>query len=251
MLLPDDADGQDDEDREDDEDDEDDAGAVLAGGAGAEGCPAAPRVPAGPAQAAVSAATPADPAASSTARRLVREVPFSVMRTPRALMGRRGGRPPTAPTVPQHGGGDQHRHAPDPLAAPSRSPPRPAPPPRLAGMALEWEQTVVAAADPVALGDWWARALGWVVVNDSPDEYEIRPTPDRLPGLLFLQVPDAKTSKSRLHLDFRPDDQEAEVQRLLAQGARHADIGQGPDVTWVVLADPEDNEFCVLSSRRA
>ncbi|MER6776106.1 MULTISPECIES: VOC family protein [unclassified Streptomyces] len=117
-------------------------------------------------------------------------------------------------------------------------------------MPLEWEQTIVEAQDPVALGRWWAQALGWVVVDDSPDEYEIRPEPDRLPGLLFVRAAQPKRSKSPLHLDFRPDDQAAEVARLLAHGARPADIGQGGDVTWVVLADPEDNEFCVLSSRR-
>ncbi|MFG2787996.1 VOC family protein [Streptomyces sp. NPDC048419] len=116
-------------------------------------------------------------------------------------------------------------------------------------MALEWEQLNVDAADPVALGQWWTEALGWVVVNDAADEYEIRPDKDRLPGLLFAPVPEGKTIKNRLHLDLRPDDQEAEVARLLALGARHVDVGQG-DVTWVVLADPEGNEFCVLSSRR-
>jgi predicted enzyme related to lactoylglutathione lyase len=116
-------------------------------------------------------------------------------------------------------------------------------------MTLEWEQVIIDAADPVILGRWWAEALGWVVVNDDPDEYEIRPDKDRLPGLLFGQAREAKAVKNRLHLDFRPDDQEAEVARLLALGARHADIGQG-EVPWVVLADPEGNEFCVLSSRR-
>ncbi|MFI8189161.1 VOC family protein [Streptomyces sp. NPDC085946] len=116
-------------------------------------------------------------------------------------------------------------------------------------MTLEWEQLVVDAADPVALGRWWAEALGWTVVNDDPDEYEIRPAPDRLPALLFVQVPEDKKVKNRLHLDFRPDDRDAEVARLLALGARHADVGQG-DETWVVLADPEGNEFCVLGSRR-
>ncbi len=117
-------------------------------------------------------------------------------------------------------------------------------------MALEWEQIVMDAADPVALGAWWARALDWVVVNDDPAEYEIRPAPDRLPGLLFEKVPEAAAGKNRLHPDFRPDDQDAEVARLLALGARHADVGQG-EQTWVVLADPEGNEFCVLSPRRA
>ncbi|MFI6559673.1 VOC family protein [Streptomyces sp. NPDC050534] len=117
-------------------------------------------------------------------------------------------------------------------------------------MALEWEQLNVDAADPVALGRWWTEALGWVVVNDAADEYEIRPAKDRLPGLLFAPVPEGKTIKNRLHLDLRPDDQEAEVARLLALGARHVDVGQSDEVTWVVLADPEGNEFCVLSSRR-
>ncbi|MFF4505332.1 VOC family protein [Streptomyces sp. NPDC001401] len=87
-------------------------------------------------------------------------------------------------------------------------------------MALEWEQVTVDAADPVALGQWWAEALGWVVVNDAADEYEIRPEKDRLPGLIFAPVPEAKTVKNRLHLDFRPDDRDAEVARLLALGTR-------------------------------
>ena len=116
-------------------------------------------------------------------------------------------------------------------------------------MSLEWEQVVVDASDPAALGRWWCEALGWVVVNDDPAEYEIRPAEDRLPGLLFVAVPDAKTVKNRLHLDFRPDDRDAEVARMLRLGAVRADIGQG-EQPWVVLADPEGNEFCVLSSRR-
>jgi hypothetical protein len=116
-------------------------------------------------------------------------------------------------------------------------------------MTLEWEQVVVDAADPVTLGRWWAEALGWVVVGEESDEFEIRPEPERLPGLLFVPVPEGKTVKNRLHLDFRPDDQEAEVIRLLALGARTADVGQGEE-SWVVLMDPEGNEFCVLRSRR-
>jgi hypothetical protein len=117
-------------------------------------------------------------------------------------------------------------------------------------MSLEWEQTTVDARDPVLLGRWWHQALRWVVVNESQDEFEIRPAPDRLPGLLFIAVPEAKTIKNRLHLDFRPDDRDAEVDRLLALGARHANVGQGQQ-SWVVLADPEGNEFCVLGARPA
>jgi hypothetical protein len=65
----------------------------------------------------------------------------------------------------------------------------------------------------------------------------------------FVRFDDDKKGKSRLHLDFRPDDQDAEVARLLAHGARRVDIGQG-DQSWVVLADPEGNEFCVLGHPR-
>ena len=115
-------------------------------------------------------------------------------------------------------------------------------------MRLEWEQVVIDARDPVALGRWWADVLGWVVVDDSVDEFEIRPSRDQLPGLLFVSVAEPKLAKNRLHLDFRPEDQQAEVDRLLDAGARRVDIGQG-SASWVVLADPEDNEFCVLSAR--
>jgi len=117
-------------------------------------------------------------------------------------------------------------------------------------MALEWEQVIVDAADPVALGRWWAAALGWVVVNDDPEEFEIRPDADRTPGLLFARVPEPKTLKNRLHLDFRPDDRDAEVNRLLDLGATRIDVGQG-EPSWVVLSDPEGNEFCVLRSETA
>ena len=114
-------------------------------------------------------------------------------------------------------------------------------------MGLEWEQVMIDAADPVTLGRWWQAALGWVVVDESDEEFEIRPTAETLPGLMFGRVPEAKTIKNRLHLDFRPEDRDAEVRRLIDLGARPVDVGQG-EQTWVVLADPEGNEFCVLSS---
>jgi predicted enzyme related to lactoylglutathione lyase len=115
-------------------------------------------------------------------------------------------------------------------------------------MPSRWEQIVVDAEDPPRLARWWAEALGYVIVVETPDEVEIRRSPGELPGLLFTTVPDAKTVKNRLHLDLRPDDQEAEVERLVDMGARPVDIGQGA-TAWVVLADPEGNEFCVLSAK--
>jgi hypothetical protein len=115
-------------------------------------------------------------------------------------------------------------------------------------MSVEWEQVVVHSLDPAALGQWWADALGWVVTYTSDDEFEIRSAPESLPALDFVRIDEPKAGKSRLHIDLRPDDQDAEVARLLAAGARRADIGQG-ERAWVVLADPEGNEFCVLAPR--
>jgi hypothetical protein len=115
-------------------------------------------------------------------------------------------------------------------------------------MDIEWEQVVVDSGIPESLGRWWAAALDWVIVNEDPDEFEIRRSPDLLPGLVFVKVPEAKNIKNRLHFDFRPGDRDAEVERLLGLGATRADVGQG-EQSWVVLRDPEGNEFCVLSSR--
>ncbi len=117
-------------------------------------------------------------------------------------------------------------------------------------MGLEWEQVVIAAQDPAALGRWWCEALGWVVVDDEHPVFEIQPQAGQTPGLLFLPLERPKQGQNRLHIDLRPDDQAAEVERLRAMGASPVDVGQG-DVSWVVLADPEGNEFCVLQKRQA
>jgi hypothetical protein len=81
-----------------------------------------------------------------------------------------------------------------------------------------------------------------------PGQNHVGPVP---PTLTFARVPEEKTVKNRLHLDVNPTDREQtdEVRRLIDLGARPADVGQG-DVSWVVLADPEGNEFCVLATRR-
>jgi catechol 2,3-dioxygenase-like lactoylglutathione lyase family enzyme len=118
---------------------------------------------------------------------------------------------------------------------------------RAPGTGLSWEQVVIDSADPQTLGRWWAEALGWKVIDQDDESVELAGEGDG-PHLFFLKVPDTKTVKNRLHLDLVPDDQQAEVSRLLGLGARHADIGQG-EPTWVVMADPEGNEFCVLSAR--
>ena len=115
-------------------------------------------------------------------------------------------------------------------------------------MPLEWEELAVDCSDPTTLGKWWAEALGVEAEEDGDGDVRIRPG-ESVPPILFIRVPEPKTDKNRLHLDFRPDDRDAEVARLIALGATRADVGQG-DESWVVLADPEGNEFCVLSSRR-
>ena len=110
---------------------------------------------------------------------------------------------------------------------------------------------VIDSHDPAALAAWWGEALGREVEVDDEDEVGLAPSNPQEPGLLFLRVPEDKVVKNRLHLDLRPQDgsdQAAELERLLAMGARRVDVGQGSDVTWVVLADPEGNEFCLLRS---
>jgi hypothetical protein len=115
---------------------------------------------------------------------------------------------------------------------------------------------VVDANDPGRLARFWAAALGWEVADEAPTEVDVWPAgfsypdPVALP-LVFVPVPEPKTTGNRVHLDLAtrsPEHQEAEVRRLLALGAARADIGQG-DVPWTVLADPEGNEFCVLEPR--
>lgn len=116
-------------------------------------------------------------------------------------------------------------------------------------MGLEWEQIVVDAENPHKLGRWWAEALGWVIVDENAEEIEIRETEDSLPGLLFGRDRTPRSVKNRLHPDFRPDDQASEVARFLDLGARRVDVGQSGEEDWVVLADPEGNEFCILGQR--
>jgi catechol-2,3-dioxygenase len=112
---------------------------------------------------------------------------------------------------------------------------------------LRWQNIVVDCRNPERVGGFWSQALGLPLQSSGDGEWWLEPGGDH-PDILFLQVPEAKSVKNRVHLDLRPDDQAAEVQRLISLGARHVDIGQR-DVSWVVLADPEGNEFCVLRPR--
>jgi Glyoxalase-like domain len=127
-------------------------------------------------------------------------------------------------------------------------------------MASKFTELAIDCADPRRLAQFWCSVLDYEV-QDEDDGFVTIGSPlvpegkDRLgpvpPTLTFAPVPERKTVKNRLHLDVNPSDREQddEVRRLLDLGARHADVGQG-EASWVVLADPEGNEFCVLASRR-
>ena len=115
------------------------------------------------------------------------------------------------------------------------------------------ENLVIDALEPRRLGRFWEAVLGSERLTDEPDGFETRLTIEGGPvlDLCFQRVPDPPHEPPRLHPDLsggaRQDD---EVERLLALGARHVDIGQG-DAPWVVLADPEGNPFCVMEERAA
>jgi predicted enzyme related to lactoylglutathione lyase len=116
---------------------------------------------------------------------------------------------------------------------------------------LRWQCVCFDSTDPRRIAGFWEQALGWRRTYDTDEEVVLEPLEGSRedgtsPDILFLRVPEDKTVKNRLHLDFRPVDQAAEVARLEALGAVRTDIGQGDGQTWVVLADPEGNEFCVL-----
>ncbi|HET7743084.1 MAG TPA: VOC family protein [Mycobacterium sp.] len=114
-------------------------------------------------------------------------------------------------------------------------------------MTLVFDEICIDAHDITALGGWWASVLGWDSGVTADGDVVLYAPPGAGPNWLFLDVPDDKVVKNRIHFDFRPDDQLAEVDRVIGLGARRVDIGQG-DETWVVLADPEGNEFCILAA---
>lgn len=117
---------------------------------------------------------------------------------------------------------------------------------------IDW--VAIDCRDPRALAAFWREALDYDVEYssyeseaDAEGEHEvlISPKDRRGPRLMFLRVPESKTIKNRLHLDIRSHDQVSHARRLEGLGARRVDIGQGA-VSWIVMQDPEGNEFCIL-----
>lgn len=115
-------------------------------------------------------------------------------------------------------------------------------------MASSVYTVTIDCADPHALARFWAEVLDYETTFSEEDEVVIEPREGRGNALLFGRAPDDKVVKNRIHLDLNPTDQGAEVERVKALGATDVDIGQ-KDVPWVVLADPEGNEFCILTPR--
>ncbi|MGW6691898.1 VOC family protein [Streptomyces sp. NPDC054961] len=126
-------------------------------------------------------------------------------------------------------------------------------------MTSRFTELSVDCHDPERLAAFWCEVFDFKVIDRSEDSVEIgswMPTVEEVRArqmpttLVFVQVPEGKAVKNRLHLDVSPIDAstEDEVTRLLGLGATRTDVGQGPDRSWVVMADPEGNEFCVLRS---
>jgi predicted enzyme related to lactoylglutathione lyase len=119
-------------------------------------------------------------------------------------------------------------------------------------MALALHHIVIDARDLPALARFWAQVLEWRILSEREREIVIGVDVTASVGICFMPVIDKKTVKNRVHLDLTPDpdQRDAEIQRILALGARRADIGQTGAESWTVLADPEGNEFCVLRPKR-
>lgn len=121
---------------------------------------------------------------------------------------------------------------------------------------LRLQCITVDCENPRFIAEFWAAALDWEITEADDEGVVIElldgsPEDGRIPDILFYRNPDKKVVKNRLHFDLRPKDQAAEVARLEALGAKRIEIGQSnePEATWIVMADPEGNEFCVLRAR--
>jgi hypothetical protein len=119
-------------------------------------------------------------------------------------------------------------------------------------LGAKFTELIIDAADPDSLATFWSSVLDWPRLDEGAGgAVEIGDPSGATPTLVFVPVDDVKTVKNRVHIDVNPlrSDQDEELARLLALGATHVDVGQGQQ-SWVVLADPEGNEFCLLAGRR-
>ena len=116
---------------------------------------------------------------------------------------------------------------------------------------LKIQCITIDSEDLQLVSNFWSEVLGWRITHTSEDEVVIEPPigsplENIAPDILFIKVPNSKKTKNRMHFDLRPDDQLTEVARVEHLGATKVDIGQGDEVPWIVMSDPEGNEFCIL-----
>ncbi len=121
-------------------------------------------------------------------------------------------------------------------------------------MACRISELVLDSREPERLAAFWCEVLGYVVLDRVDGSVEIGPKEGfggLQPTIVFSPADTPKAGRLPLHIDVNPTDrdQDAELDRLLGVGARHADVGQTGEESWHVLADPEGNEFCLLRRR--
>ena len=119
-------------------------------------------------------------------------------------------------------------------------------------MPVRLHHIVIDTHDLPGLAQFWTQALGWKVLSERKGEIVIGTDENAPVGICFMPVTDRKIVKNRVHLDITTaaEDRDQEIERLLALGARRADIGQTGAESWTVLADPEGNEFCVIRPKQ-
>ena len=119
-------------------------------------------------------------------------------------------------------------------------------------MPVRLHHIVIDTHDLPRLAQFWTQALGWKVLSEREGEIVIGTDENAPVGICFMPVTDRKIVKNRVHLDITTaaEDRDQEIERLLALGARRADIGQTGAESWTVLADPEGNEFCVIRPKQ-
>lgn len=115
-------------------------------------------------------------------------------------------------------------------------------------MTISVHTVTVKCVDPQRMADFWMSLLGYEPARSHTSSIRIADPVGRRPSLLFAPGRGTKPEGNIIHLDLRPDDQAAAVDHALGLGATRIDIGQKGDESWVVLADPEGNEFCLLQS---